>query len=139
MTEKKKTPVSPADVVDRFVAVWGVPDDAGRAAAVAGLWAADGVEFVEGKRFEGPAELAERVKTAYEAFIATGRYTGRSADDLTVHDDLLRFTIELREPAADGERLGELAWAARVFLVLDEDDGLVRQSYQITVKPLPPA
>ncbi len=125
-------------VVDRFIAVWGVADPRERVAAVAELWAADGVEFVEGKRFEGQGELVERVKTAYEAFIGNGKYVGRFADDLTVHDDLLRFTIELRESATQDAELGELAWAARVFLVLD-DDGLVQQSYQITVKPLPPA
>ena len=126
------------DVVTRFIAVWGVADPEDRVAAVAGLWAADGVEFVEGKRFEGQTELVERVKTAYEAFIGNDKYVGRFGDDLTVHDDLLRFTIELRERTEQDGELGELAWAARVFLLLD-DDGLVQQSYQVTVKPLPPA
>ena len=138
MMSENKYAAEAKDVVDRFIAVWGVADPRERVAAVAGLWAADGVEFVEGKRFEGQSELVERVKTAYEAFIGNGKYVGRFADDLTVHDDLLRFTIELREPAEQEGELGEPAWAARVFLVLD-DDGLVQQSYQITVKPLPPA
>jgi hypothetical protein len=30
---------------------------------------------------------------------------------------------------------GEVAWAARVFLLLGED-GLIREDYQLTVKPL---
>jgi hypothetical protein len=30
---------------------------------------------------------------------------------------------------------GEIAWAARVFLLLGKD-GLIRQDYQLTVKPL---
>jgi hypothetical protein len=135
---EKSAAGKPADVVERFINVWSLPGEDERAEAVAALWAADGVEFVEGRVFEGRAELVERVTTAYEAFIGNGKYVGRSAGDLTVHDDLLRFTVELREPASAGAQPGELAWAARVFLLLDED-GLVRQSYQITVKPLPPA
>jgi hypothetical protein len=136
--DENKDAVDPAAVAARFIAVWGVADAAERVEAVAGVWAADGVEFVEGKRFEGQSALVERVTTAHDTLIGNGKYVGRFADDLTVHDDLLRFTIELREPAADEAGLGELAWAARVFLLMDED-GLVQQSYQITVKPLPPA
>jgi hypothetical protein len=51
-----------------------------------------------------------------------------------VHQDILRFTITMSEPA-DGKP-GELAWAARTFLLLD-DDGKVQQSYQVAVKALP--
>jgi hypothetical protein len=39
------------------------------------------------------------------------------------------FTIELRAPD------GEVAWAARVFLVLG-DDGRIEEDYQLTVKAI---
>jgi hypothetical protein len=37
-----------------------------------------------------------------------------------------------------GATTGEVAWAARVFLVLG-DDGLIHQDYHLTVKPIDPA
>ncbi|MDN3355633.1 hypothetical protein [Actinomadura sp. DC4] len=42
----------------------------------------------------------------------------------------MTFTVQLTPSAG-----GEAAWAARVFLFLDAD-GLIRQDYQLTVKPL---
>ena len=45
------------------------------------------------------------------------------------HDGIVVFTIQLRTQAA------EVAWAARVFLLLD-DDGRIREDYQLTVKPV---
>ncbi|WP_034263898.1 hypothetical protein [Actinospica robiniae] len=119
-------------VLQRYLAIWNVSDDAQRRAAVAELWSGDGVEFVDGTRFEGRASLAERVREAHEAFIASGVYVVGWDEDLSVHDDMLRFTIHLADPAQQGES----AWAARVFLLLD-DDGLVQQSYQLVIKPLP--
>ena len=54
------------------------------------------------------------------------------ADDMTCHDDIVTFTIQLLS-ANDGE----VAWAARVFLLVDRD-GRIREDYQLTVKPLVP-
>lgn len=121
--------------LQRYLAIWAIADDAERRNAVAALWSADGVEFVEGARFEGRARLADRVKEAHDAFVADRRYVVGWDNDLSVHGDMLRFTIHLADPVADN-RPGDVAWAARVFLLLD-DEGLVQQSYQLTVKPLP--
>ncbi|GAA4614295.1 hypothetical protein GCM10023195_62310 [Actinoallomurus liliacearum] len=48
---------------------------------------------------------------------------------MTVHADIARFTVQLVPHG------GEVAWAARVFLLLG-DDGRIRQDYHLTVKPL---
>jgi hypothetical protein len=48
---------------------------------------------------------------------------------VTRHDDIITLTIQLTTPG------GEIAWAARVFLVLDDGD-LIREDYQLTVTPL---
>ena len=117
-------------IVDRYLAVWSEPDAEIRRSAIAGLWAQDGVEFVEGAQFRGREELAVRIAEAYEAFVGSGRYTVTSAGDASRHDDIATFTIQL---ATGG---GEVAWAARVFIVLGEN-GLIQQDYQLTVKPLP--
>jgi hypothetical protein len=118
-----------AAIAGRYLAVWSEPDPASRRAAIAGLWAPDGAEFVEGTRFQGHEELEARVARAYQEFVASGRYAVTAADDVARHDDIVTFTIQLTAPD------GEVAWAARVFLLLGED-GLIRQDYHLTVKPL---
>jgi hypothetical protein len=118
-------------IADRYVAVWSEPDPEARRTAIAGLWAPDGVEFIEGVRFQGHEELDGRIARAYETFVASGEYTIPRAEDVTVHQDIVMFTVKL----VTGD--GEVGWAARVFLVLGED-GLIRQDYHVTVIPLAP-
>ncbi len=70
-----------------------------------------------------------RITAAYQEFVASGRYAVTSASGVTRHDDIITLTIQLTTPG------GEIAWAARVFLVLDDCD-LIREDYQLTVTPL---
>jgi len=65
--------------------------------------------------------------------VGSGKYIVASGDDATGHHDVVTFTIQL--VSASGDNAGDLAWAARVFLVLDDEDR-VREDYQLTVKPL---
>ncbi|HEY6481368.1 MAG TPA: nuclear transport factor 2 family protein [Streptosporangiaceae bacterium] len=133
MTETTTAAIDPAQVADRYLAVWSEPDPQRRRAAIAALWAPDGIEFVEGVQFRGHDELEARVAEAHEAFVTSGKYTVTSDGDVAVHDDVVTLTIQLAE--ASGDRAGEVAWAARVFLVL-RADGLIREDYQLTVQPL---
>ena len=112
-----------------YLAVWSEPDPARRRDAIAALWARDGAEFVEGTQFRGHQELDARITGAYQGFVESGKYTVTSAGDVSGDHDIVTFTIALATSA------GEVAWAARVFLVLGED-GLIREDYQLTVKPL---
>lgn len=123
-------------IVERYLAVWSEPDAAARRRAVADLWAPDGVEFVEGVQFRGHDTLVDRVTEAYELFVGSGEYRIASEDHVTVHDDVVVLTIQLAH--AKGPQAGEVAWAARVFLMLDQD-GRIRQDYHLTVQPLPAA
>jgi hypothetical protein len=127
MTETTESMTSA--IAGRYLAVWNEPDPGSRRAAIAGLWAPDGAEFVEGTQFRGLEELDARIAGAYEEFVASGRYAVTAADDAARHDDVVTFTIQLTTPG------GEIAWAARVFLFLGAD-GRIRQDYQLTVKPL---
>jgi len=58
-------------IVARYAAVWSEPDPGSRRAAIAGLWAADGAEFIEGARFRGHEELDRRIAGAYQEFVAS--------------------------------------------------------------------
>ena len=129
MTEPTTYATDPDLVVGRYLAVWSEPDPASRRAAIAGLWAGDGCEFVEGPRFQGHEQLCDRITAAYQEFVGSGRYTVSAASDVTRHDDIVTLTIQLTTPR------GEIAWAARVFLLLDAGD-LIKEDYQLTVKPL---
>ncbi|MCM3885497.1 hypothetical protein [Frankia sp. R82] len=123
------TRTATAVIAGRYLAVWSEPDPAARRAAIEELWAPDGAEFVEGVQFRGHEELQGRVARAYQEFVASGRYTVTAASDVTRHDDIVTMTVQLTDPG------GEVAWAARVFLLLGQD-GRVREDYQLTVKPL---
>lgn len=118
-----------ADLVARYVAAWNDPNLESRRRAVSAMWASDGAEFVDGKAFRGHDELLARISTAHDQFVASGRFTVTAADDATRHDDIVVFTIQLSAPS------DEVAWAARVFLLLD-DDGRIREDYQLIVMPL---
>lgn len=117
------------EIVARYVALWSEPDPGSRRAAIASLWASDGAEFVEGTHFRGHQELDARITHAYQEFVASGRYAVTSTSDVTRHDGIVTFTIQLTTPG------GEVAWAARVILFL-AGDGRIREDYQLTVKPL---
>jgi hypothetical protein len=123
------TEPSTAEIVARYAAVWSEPDPGSRRAAVAGLWAPDGAEFVEGTRFRGHEELDARIAGAYQEFVASGRYAVTAAGDVARHGDIVTCTIQLTAPG------GEVTWAARVFLLLGAD-GLIREDYQLTIQPL---
>jgi class 3 adenylate cyclase len=128
MTETKE--LMAHQIADRYMAVWSEPDPASRRAAVAGLWAPDGVEFVDGGiQFRGHDGLDARVREAYEKFVVGANYTVTSAGDIARHGDIVTFTVQLTTPG------GDVAWAARVFLLLGAG-GVIREDYQLTVKPL---
>jgi hypothetical protein len=130
MTMTETSELTTTKIADRYLAVWSEPDPAARRAAVAALWAPDGVEFIDGGiQFRGHDGLDTRVREAYEQFVASAAYALTSAGDVARHDDIVTFTVQLTTPD------GEAAWAARIFLLLGRD-GLIREDYQLTVKPL---
>jgi hypothetical protein len=118
-----------AEVVERYVAVWNESESESRRTAVEALWNSDAAEFVEATAFRGHDELSARINRAHEQFVASGLYTATAAADVSRHDDIVTFTIQLNTPE------DEVAWAARVFLLLD-GEGLIREDYQLTVKAL---
>jgi hypothetical protein len=128
MTETTET--AARTITDRYVAVWNEPDARSRRAAIEGLWEPDGVEYVDGGiQFRGHEELDGRIAHAYDAFVGSGKYNATVADDVSRHDDIVTFTVQL------STHEGEVAWAARVFVRVGET-GRIREDYQLTVQPL---
>jgi hypothetical protein len=128
MTET--TEVAARTITDRYLAVWNEPDAQSRRTAIGSLWEPDGVEYVDGgNQFRGHEELDRRIAHAYDEFVGSGKYYATMADDASRHDDVITFTVQL------STHEGEVAWAARVFILLGET-GRIREDYQLTVKPL---
>jgi hypothetical protein len=117
------------EIAARYVAVWNEGDAGSRREAVQALWSADGAEFLDGLVFRGHDELCGRIERAYEQFVGSGLYTATAADDASRHGDIVTFTIQL----VDGDN--DVAWAARVFLLLGADD-VIDEDYHVTVKTL---
>jgi hypothetical protein len=82
-----------------------------------------------GVQFRGHEELDRRIAHAYDEFVGSGKFNATLADDASRHDDLVTFTVQL------STHEGEVAWAARVFVLLGET-GCIREDYQLTVQPL---
>jgi hypothetical protein len=128
MTET--TEAAARTITDRYLAVWNEPDAQSRRTAIGSLWEPDGAEYVDGGiQFRGHEELDRRIAHAYDEFVGSGKYDATLADDASRHDDVIIFTVQL------STHEGEVAWAARVFVLLGET-GCIREDYQLTVKPL---
>jgi hypothetical protein len=128
MTETTET--AARTITDRYVAVWNEPDAQSRRAAIEGLWEPDGVEYVDGGiQFRGHEQLDTRIARAYDEFVGSGKYNATVADDVSRHDDIVTFTVQL------STHEDEVAWAARVFVRVGET-GRIREDYQLTVQPL---
>jgi hypothetical protein len=128
MTET--TEAAASTITDRYVAVWNEPDAQARRAAIESLWEPDGVEYVEGGiQFRGHEELDRRIAHAYDEFVGSGKYHATMADDASRRGDIIMFTVQL------STHEGEVAWAARVFVLLGATRR-IREDYQLTVHPL---
>ncbi|MFF0530286.1 hypothetical protein ACFYT3_18055 [Nocardia amikacinitolerans] len=117
-------------IANGYAEIWNQPDPLLRRRAITDLWAPDGVGYMEGVRFCGYDELDTRIASIHDQFGASGRYRVNHAGDTSIHQDVIMFTIELIALDTD-----EIAWEGRVFLILD-DDGRIREDYQVTIRPL---
>ena len=137
MTKMTELATHPIDLDRSSAATWpcgASPTPSRRRAAIAGLWAPDGAEFVEGARFRGHDRLDARIAEAYQEFVASGKYIVASADDATGHHDVITFTIQLvyrqRRPMPE-------TWPGPPASSSScDDEDLIQEDYQLTVKPL---
>lgn len=131
---------NPTDLADRYVALWNEPDPDARRAAIGALWATEARHILQAPQevvktaaalgltttFEahGHDQLAERVRLAYEEFVAPGQFTFRRRDDVVRLRDVLKFTWEMVATST-----GEVAAVGMDVLVLDVGDQ-IRTDYQ---------
>ncbi|OHV45489.1 hypothetical protein [Pseudofrankia sp. BMG5.36] len=132
--------VDPRDLADRYVAQWTEPDAAQRRAAIARLWAEDGVHILQppmeireaaaGLSFEhqaldaqGHAAIEIRVARSYEQFVEKAGLTFRSCADAVRLRDVVKFGWETVSVDT-----GDVVGGGLEIVVLD-DDGRIKTDY----------
>jgi uncharacterized protein len=113
-----------AALVRRYADVWNEPDAEARRAAVAGLWAEDGVEHTDANTYRGHAEITARVAGAYEQFVRDGGFRFVLADEPAIHDGAVTFTVHMVPAAGGGPE-----WTGTVFALLAAD-GRIHTDHQ---------
>ena len=135
------TDIAPRELVRRYVAAWNEPDAGRRRAFIRGLWADDGAHVLQppqeirqaaaaigfpaaALQARGHEALEVRVTTAYEQFVAPGKFTFRARDNADRLGDVVKFNWEMI--SADG---GEVAAVGLEIFFLGED-GRIKADYQ---------
>ncbi|MFK4088471.1 hypothetical protein ACI2LF_30435 [Kribbella sp. NPDC020789] len=114
-----------AELVARYVGVWGEADAERRRKVIEELWVEDGKHYLDapaefravasGLGFgfaastleaAGYDELEARVARSYEEFVAGGEYEFRARDNAVRLKDVVKFTWEM-VATASGEVVGE--------------------------------
>ena len=129
----------PTLLTDRYVSLWNEPDAGLRDRTIAELFTADGTHVLQPPEdmraaaatlgmeprlaIRGHHAIAARVARSHAEFVASGRFTFRSAGDAERLDDVVKFHWE----AVDAG--GAVAGVGLDFLLLDAD-GRIRADYQ---------
>ncbi len=135
------TAIAPQELVRRYVTAWNEPDAGRRRAAIQGLWAEDGAHVLQPPREIGEAAAAVgfpaatlqarghdaleiRLRTAYEEFVAPGKFTFRARDNAERLADVVKFNWEMI--STDGSDVA--AVGLEIFIL--GDDGRIKADYQ---------
>jgi SnoaL-like domain len=86
---------NPADLVERYIALWHQTDAAERRAAIEALWTPDGAHYSPTLEARGYDELAARVLRSHRRWVIDQHYIFRSTRDLQAHHDAVTFTWEM--------------------------------------------
>jgi hypothetical protein len=132
--------MKPADLAERYVAVWNEADPERRRDGIRNLWSEDGAQVLEPPQevrdagaalgmtatFEarGHDALEDRVSRAYHEFVEPGEFTFRARGNASSLGDLVKFNWEMVR-TEDGE---EAAVGLEILQV--DGDGRIVLDYQ---------
>ena len=132
---------NPTQLADRYLAMWNDPQPERRGAAVRALWAPTGGQILQPPQdiraraatigffapvleARGHDALEARVATAYEEFVAPGKFCFRRRGEATRLNNVVKFEWEM-VTVSDGEPAG----GGTEFMILDEH-GRIENDYQ---------
>jgi len=114
-------------LADRYTAVWNETDDARRRTAIAELWPATGVHYVNARVARGHDELELRIAESHRKNVRERGFLFRARRDARALRDVVTFHWEMIRPS-DGEVLA----VGLEFLRIGAD-GLIEADYQFVV------
>ena len=123
----------PAELIDRYRAVWHERDAAARRESIAALWTPDGARCNSQLDACGYHAIEKRVAGAHEKWVRDAGHVFRPRRSSARHHNVMRFDWEM-VPAAGGDVV-----AAGVNVLILGPDGRIRSDYQFSEPPTPTA
>jgi hypothetical protein len=114
-------------LADRYAAVWNETDDTRRRAAIADLWPATGVHYVNARVARGHDELELRIAESHRKNVRDRGFRFRARRDARTLRDVVTFHWEMVRPADD-----QVLAVGLEFLRVDAD-GRIEADYQFIV------
>jgi hypothetical protein len=113
--------------VDRYVEVWNEPDAAKRRRTIEALWVPGGANYTASTEATSYQALHDRVTSAYEAYVRSGKYRFRRAGPPAAHHNAVKVQWEMVN--VDD---GSVASVGLEFLIL-ANDGRIISDHQFIV------
>jgi hypothetical protein len=108
------------EFVDRYVALWNVPDPVERRTAIEALWVPSGANYTPSIEAVGYDALDARVTLAYETYVGTGQYRFRLAEPPAAHHHAVRVRWEMVSTTDEA-----VASVGNEFLLINTDGRIV--------------
>jgi hypothetical protein len=113
--------------IERYVEAWNEPDAVQRRRTIEALWVPGGANYTPSTEATGDRALDDRVTSAYEAYVRTGKYRFRRAGPPVAHHNAVKVQWEMVN--VDD---GSVASVGLEFLIL-ADDGRIISDHQFIV------
>lgn len=118
--------------IDRYVEVWNEPDAEQRRRTIEALWVPGGANYTQSMEATGYEALDDRVTSAYEAYVRSGKYRFRRAGPPVAHRNAVRVQWEMVTPD------GSVASVGLDFLILARwSEERVADTRQTRSEPVP--
>jgi hypothetical protein len=113
--------------IDQYVEVWNEPDAELRRRTIEALWVPGGANYTQSMAATGYEALDDRVTSAYEAYVRSGKYRFRRVEPPVAHHNAVKVQWEM--VTVDD---GSVASVGLEFLIL-ADDGRIISDHQFSV------
>ena len=81
--------------IDQYVQVWNEPDAEVRRRTIEALWVPGGANYTQSMAATGYEALDDRVTSAYEAYVRSGKYRFRRAEPPLAHHNAVKVQWEM--------------------------------------------
>jgi hypothetical protein len=113
--------------IDRYVEAWNEPDAEQRRRTIEALWVPGGANYTPSTEATGYQALDDRVTSAYNAYVRSGKYRFRRAGPPVAHHNAVKVQWEMVTVDDDS-----VASVGLEFLIL-ADDGRIISDHQFIV------